>query len=163
MRKKILIVSDTHQRNENYFKVLKLEAPLDLVIHCGDIEGSEYAISSAADCPVEMVGGNNDYFSDLAYEREIRIGKYRVWLTHGNTHYVSTGYDILRQEARLKGVDMVFFGHTHRPFLEITSTLTLLNPGSLSYPRQEGKQPSYAIMEIDEKGETHFKIKYLQS
>ena len=161
MRKKVLIVSDTHRANETYFKVLEIEEPLDLVIHCGDIEGSEYALSSAAKCPVEMIAGNNDYFSDLSYEKELRICGKKIWLTHGNTHYVSTGYDTLRMEARQKGVDMVFFGHTHRPFLEITSTLTLLNPGSLTYPRQEGRRPSYAIMDIDEKGEPHFEIKYL--
>ena len=39
---KILIVSDTHKKNENYFKVLEMHHP-DMVIHCGDAEGSEYA------------------------------------------------------------------------------------------------------------------------
>ena len=38
---KILIVSDTHKKNENYFKVLEMHHP-DMVIHCGDAEGSEY-------------------------------------------------------------------------------------------------------------------------
>ena len=42
---KILIVSDTHRRNENYFQVIEQLGKLDLVIHCGDTEGSEYAIS----------------------------------------------------------------------------------------------------------------------
>ena len=36
---KILIVSDTHKKNENYFKVLEMHHP-DMVIHCGDAEGS---------------------------------------------------------------------------------------------------------------------------
>ena len=47
---KILIVSDTHKKNENYFKVLEMHHP-DMVIHCGDAEGSEYALSAAAKCP----------------------------------------------------------------------------------------------------------------
>ena len=37
---KILIVSDTHKKNENYFKVLEMHHP-DMVIHCGDAEGSD--------------------------------------------------------------------------------------------------------------------------
>ena len=41
---KVLIVSDTHKKNENYFHVLEKEKP-DLVIHCGDAEGSEYALT----------------------------------------------------------------------------------------------------------------------
>ena len=32
---KILIVSDTHKKNENYFKVLEMHHP-DMVIHCGE-------------------------------------------------------------------------------------------------------------------------------
>ena len=61
---KVLIVSDTHRKNENYFKVLEMHKP-DLVIHCGDAEGSEYALSESADCPVQIVLGNNDFFSCL--------------------------------------------------------------------------------------------------
>ena len=41
---RILIVSDTHRKNENFLKVVEKEAPFDLLIHCGDIEGSEYRI-----------------------------------------------------------------------------------------------------------------------
>ncbi|MBQ1849878.1 MAG: metallophosphoesterase family protein, partial [Lachnospiraceae bacterium] len=62
---KVLIVSDTHRRNENYFKVLKYHPDADAIIHCGDIEGSEYALEQAAPCPVYMVTGNNDFFSEL--------------------------------------------------------------------------------------------------
>ena len=38
---KILIVSDTHRKNDNYLKVLQMVGPLDMVVHCGDAEGSE--------------------------------------------------------------------------------------------------------------------------
>lgn len=77
---KILIVSDTHKKNENYFKVLEMHHP-DMVIHCGDAEGSEYALSSAAECPVYIVLGNNDFFSDLPREITLDIGSYKVWVT----------------------------------------------------------------------------------
>ena len=51
---KVLIVSDTHRKNDNYFKVVELHKP-DLVIHCGDAEGSEYVFDrssglSGTDC-----------------------------------------------------------------------------------------------------------------
>lgn len=159
--KKILIVSDTHRKNENYFALLKQLEPLDMVIHCGDAEGSEYAISQAADCPVQIVSGNNDFFSALPRELELEIGRYRVWVTHGHTYYVSMGPERIKQEARERGVDIVMFGHTHRPFLDQEKELVALNPGSLSYPRQEGHRPSYAIMELDEGGKAGFRIEYI--
>ena len=58
---KILVVSDTHRQNDNYFKVLKMHQP-DLLIHCGDIEGSEEELIKAADCPVKMVLGESRNF-----------------------------------------------------------------------------------------------------
>ena len=39
---KVLIVSDTHRHNENYLKVVEKVKPIDMLVHCGDIEGSEY-------------------------------------------------------------------------------------------------------------------------
>lgn len=158
---KVLIVSDTHRKNENFLKVLERVAPIDMLVHCGDIEGSEYLISQAAGCPVEMVVGNNDFFSDLPREKEFYIGKYKVWLTHGHTYYVSMGNEYLKEEARARSADIVMYGHTHRPVVDIEGGLVAVNPGSLTYPRQEGRKPSFVIMELDRKGEAHFTINYL--
>lgn len=157
---KVLIVSDTHKKNENYFTVLEQVKP-DLVIHCGDAEGSEYALSEAADCPVEIVLGNNDFFSDLPRELELEIGDYKVWVTHGHNYYVSMGNENIKREAVARGMDIVLYGHTHRPVVDRDDMVTAVNPGSLSYPRQEGKRPSYVVMELDQEGEVNFKICYI--
>ena len=45
---------------------------------------------------------------------------------------------------------------------DIDDDIIAVNPGSLSYPRQEGRQPSYAIMEIDREEKVHFTIAYLR-
>lgn len=157
---KILIVSDTHRRDGNLTGVLDMVGTPDMLIHCGDVEGSEDFIRSIAGCPVHMVAGNNDFFSDLKKEEEFYIGDYKVWLTHGHNYYVSMGTEFIREEAKSRGVDIVMFGHTHRPYLE-QGKVTVLNPGSLSYPRQEGRRPSYILMELDAKGKTHYHINYI--
>ncbi|MCM1024817.1 MAG: metallophosphoesterase [Roseburia sp.] len=157
---KILIVSDTHRRDDNYFLALKLQKP-DMVIHCGDAEGSEYALTAAADCPVHIVLGNNDFFSDLPRELVLEIGPYRAWVVHGHNYYVSMGNESLKREAAARGMDIVFYGHTHRPSVDTEGDVIAVNPGSLSYPRQEGRRPSYIIMEIDGEGELHFTVEYL--
>ncbi|MBO5056248.1 MAG: metallophosphoesterase [Lachnospiraceae bacterium] len=158
---KVLIVSDTHHHNDNYIRVIERVAPVDMVIHCGDIEGSEYLIAECAGCPVQMVMGNNDFFSDLPREKEFNIGKYKVWLTHGHTYYVSMSNENIKREARERGVDIVMYGHSHRPVIDIESDIIAINPGSLTYPRQEGKKPSYIIMDLDKNGDAHFTINYL--
>ena len=159
---KILIVSDTHRQNGNLCQALLDEQPVDMLIHLGDVEGSEDYIHHIASCPVEIVAGNNDFFSRLPREKEIMLGPYRVLLTHGHYYQVSLSLNYLREEALQRGVDIVMFGHTHRPLLEQEKGLTLLNPGSISYPRQEGREPSYMGIEISENGEVCYTTRYLQ-
>ncbi len=158
---KVLIVSDTHRKNDNFFKVLEMVGRVDMVVHCGDAEGSEYAISEAAGCETQIVLGNNDFFSNLPRESEFMIGDYRVWLVHGHNYYVYMGNEHIKEEAVCKGVDIVMYGHTHKPVIDIDDNVIAINPGSLSYPRQENKRPSYILMEIDRFGEAHFTLNYL--
>lgn len=158
---RILIVSDTHRRNENYLDVISKYGPFDCVIHCGDVEGSEFTICEAAGCQVEMVMGNNDFFSDLPREKEFMLGKYKIWLTHGHNYYVSMDNQTIKMEARARGVDIVMYGHSHRPVVDYDKEIIAINPGSLTYPRQEGRKPSFIVMEIDEQGEARFTVNYI--
>ena len=160
---KILVVSDTHGHERNLKKVIERVSPVDEFIHLGDIEGHEDYIEALADCPVHMVSGNNDFFSDLPREEEIQLGTYRVLLTHGHYYGVSVGTDRLKEEARARNIDIVMYGHTHRPEIDRDAQVTVLNPGSLSYPRQWGRKPSYMIMEIDREGEAHYTINYIEN
>lgn len=142
-------------------EAVKRSQPLDLVIHCGDVEGGEYLIAEAAGCPVEIVQGNNDYFCDLPREKELQLGEYRIMVVHGHQYGVNMGYEGLVDEARFRGVDMVMYGHTHRPIVIQEEGVTIINPGSLTYPRQEGRRPSYVLMETKPEREPEFEILYL--
>ena len=134
---------------------------VDLLIHLGDLEGSEGYLETIAPCPVEMVAGNNDFFSRLPREKVITLGSRKVLLTHGHNHYVNYGYDRLREAARQNGCDYAFFGHIHRPVYETDEGITVVNPGSISLPRQDNKRPSYAVLDIDRKGEIQIMIGYI--
>lgn len=159
---KIMIVSDTHKQHANLFEALRRVGKIDLFIHLGDVEGYEEYITQALDCPVEIVAGNNDFFSSLPKEKEIEIGKYKVLLTHGHFYYATLETGSIKKEARARGSDIVMFGHTHRPLIDIDEGITALNPGSISYPRQDGRKPSYLIMELDSRGEAHYTINYIE-
>lgn len=158
---KILIVSDTHRSDYNLMRVMELEGPVERVIHLGDIEENEGAIQRIVGCPLDIVCGNNDFWGDLPKEKEITIGCYQVFLTHGHYYYVSLDTRLLKSEARARGAQIVMYGHTHRPKFEKENGLIILNPGSLSYPRQEGRKPSYIVMELNDGGEAEFTLKYL--
>lgn len=159
---KILVVSDTHGKQKLLMDILRRMKPIDALIHCGDMEGDENSIRCAAECPCYFVRGNNDYFSDLPREEMVTLGGYKTMITHGHLYGVSISTAGLEEEARSRGVQVVMFGHTHRPFLEQKKDLTILNPGSLSYPRQEGRRPSYLVMEIDKEGIAHYSVNYVE-
>lgn len=157
---KILIVSDSHGRDTYLEQVIEREKPIDMLLHMGDLEGSEDYISAIAPCPVEMVSGNNDYFTQIDREKIIKIGTYKVFMTHGHRFGVNFGMEEITEEGRARNVDIVMFGHTHKPYLNVLPDITVLNPGSISQPRQEGRNPSYMIMEIAEDGGVRYDIRY---
>ena len=158
---KYLVVSDTHGHDDNFYRVLDLEEPVEGIIHCGDFEGSEGKFALASNCPVYFVSGNNDFFSDLSRELEFELDGHVAFATHGHHYLVSMGLDNIRAEAAYRGADMVFFGHTHKPVAKLVDGIYFFNPGSLSYPRQEGRRPSYLVLEIGDDGSVKYEIKYL--
>ena len=141
---KVLIVSDTHRKDDNLERIIEEEAPFDMLIHLGDAEGSEYLIEDWVD-----------------KDCQLELGNHRILLTHGHYYNVSLGVEGLREEAIERGCDIAMYGHTHRPYLEQGGKVTILNPGSLSYPRQEGHRPSYMIMELDKDGTPSYHTCYL--
>ena len=158
---KYLIISDTHGKDQNFYDVLDIEEPVDGIIHCGDFEGSEGKFALAANCPVYFVSGNNDFFSDLKKDLEFTLDGHNFLVTHGHYYYVSFGTEEIRNEAIARGADIVIFGHTHRPLAKFEDGIYIFNPGSLSYPRQEGRRPSYLILSIHEDGGLEYEVKYL--
>lgn len=161
-----LIVSDTHRHGENFYRALEEAGEVSLVIHCGDVEGQEYefeaAVREANDCPFVIAAGNNDFCCGLRNDVEVKIGLYKALVTHGHNYYISMDNEFLKREAKARGYKMVFYGHTHRPVVDYKSGILAVNPGSLSYPRQEGRKPSYAVMDIDEEGKIEVEVRYLE-
>lgn len=155
---KVLIVSDTHGLTMNFDTVLEKVRPVDCLVHCGDVERDDEYISVVAGCPVHIVAGNNDWGSMLDREIITYIGPYRVMITHGHTYSVNYGMERLTEIAKVKGVDIVMFGHTHIPVIEERDGIVYINPGSLTLPRQYGRVPTYAMMNIDENDVAHFSI-----
>lgn len=149
---KVLIVSDSHGRNLHMDHVMEKENDIDLMIHLGDLEGAEDYLEDIAPYPVYMVAGNNDYFSQIDREKIVDIGPYKAFITHGNRYDVYSGTETIKEAGKELGADIVMFGHTHVPVIDDSTDILAINPGSISYPRQEDKIPTYAVMNIDNEG-----------
>lgn len=159
---KILIVSDTHGYNGNFYKVIEKESDIDYLFHAGDLCGSEDEIRFSVKCPVVMVAGNNDYSFSLSKELDFELNGFRFFLTHGYREHVYFGTDRLVYKAAEKGANVVIFGHTHVPVIQYDEDydMWIINPGSLTYPRQSCRQPSYIVLEIID-DELKFELRYI--
>ena len=158
---RILVISDSHGRNDDVSGVIRQVGPIDTLIHCGDVERGDDYIRSLVDCPVYMVAGNNDWFTDLDRELEVELEGTKFLITHGHNYGVSMNFSYLLEEGRSREADVVLFGHIHRPVLEEYGDIILANPGSLSYPRQRVRKPTYLVMEIDKNKKIRFFEKIL--
>ena len=160
---KVLIVSDTHGHDENLERAVMMETPFDMLVHCGGCGWAEddFYRTLLLDCPCCIVAGNNDFFSDLPREEEIELDGNKVLVTHGNYYGVSMDISGVAEEAKSRDCDAVFFGHTHKPVIEEIDGVLAINPGSLSYPRQHGRKPSYVLLETDKDRKMSAEIKYL--
>lgn len=154
---KILVVSDSHGRNENIRKAVErareIVGKIDAMFHLGDVGTEVTEAYNIAGVATYIVRGNNDFSSELKAINVIKFGSHTILATHGHMQQVSFTTDRLRYLALENGCDIALFGHTHMPYLEENEDVTILNPGSLTYPRQQGRDKTFAIITIadDEK------------
>jgi uncharacterized protein len=134
---KILAISDTHIEGENIPQFLKdVIVDYDLVIHAGDFTSYECFKAFEATGKLKAVYGNADdprVKQILPEQNNLEIEGIRVGIIHEGALSVNDttaiGYKALEMN-----VDILVFGHLHRPLIEQGDVL-LICPGSPTKPR----------------------------
>ncbi len=158
-----IIISDTH-----YGSLEKLNQHLvaevkcaDFVIHAGDADTTNFISELQAISPKKFyaVAGNCDYGSVLPTQLVVDICGLTVGISHGagNHHNI---IDRLSYSFSDSNVDIIVFGHTHRPFHETISGITFFNPGSVSSNRGIDYN-SYGVLSVDSKDNFKLSIERL--
>ena len=145
---RILVLSDTHGDNSRAYQVfdkLKKESPVDLIIHCGDHYKDAIQMGERTGVPMVWVKGNTDgSFSDDDYTIvDTPCGNLLV--THGHMENVDFSMQNLYYKTMEKDCIGAIFGHTHRSAFTEVNGFYLLNPGSLTKPR-DGSGGTFAII-----------------
>ena len=120
---RIGLISDTHS-------LLRPEALAylrgsDHIVHAGDICDAQVLEELSAIAPVTAVRGNNDWgaWADRLRENErITLGGIVIHAIH------DVGQ--LRIDPRAEGVDVVVYGHSHKPQVDRRDGVLFVNPGS---------------------------------
>ncbi len=144
---RIIALSDTHLEDEMLpDAVTVLARKADIILHAGDFVSVKVYSALAELGKLEAVRGNSDSpeLKRLLPERKvIVVDGIRIGLVHMASH----GPDLVgaRMMAREMDVQVLVFGHIHRPVVEKGERL-LICPGSTTLPRMSS--PSVAELEI---------------
>ncbi len=146
---RIIALSDTHLESGTIpLPLAGLLKEADMILHAGDfVSASAYSVLCDLGS-MEAVHGNSDSIElkRLLPERAVlEVEGIRIGLVHMASH----GSDLVGAEmmAREMDVQVLVFGHIHRPLIEKGKSL-LICPGSTTLPRMSA--PSLAVLEIEE-------------
>ena len=143
---KILVFSDSHRFLSGMVQAIEEEKP-DQVIHLGDLMGDAEELSwRFQTLPICMVPGNCDGWTTAPAIKRITLQGKNILLSHGHLWRVKGGYDLAIAEARKSGVDILLFGHTHRPLVDRRGRTLFVNPGSIGDPLR----PTYGVVTIQD-------------
>ena len=144
---KILLIGDTHGKVHKVRDIWPKLTGIDLIAHTGDHFSDAKAMEDEFHTPVIAVGGNCDASGPDTEIIETEYGK--ILLTHGHREGVKYDLNNLYYHTLEEGCKAVFYGHTHCSSIEQTGGIYMVNPGSLSLPR-DNKSGSYAIVRTAE-------------
>lgn len=148
---RIAVLSDTHaSRLEDLpSRLLDALAGADMVLHLGDYTGMDVVDGLRQLYRCEGVHGNMDSADvklALPEQRVIVVEGKRIGMVHG--WGAPLGLEA-KVRARFSDVDVVLYGHTHRPSNRTVGDVLVFNPGSAA-GRFPALYASYGILTVDE-------------
>ncbi|NMB38601.1 MAG: metallophosphoesterase family protein [Firmicutes bacterium] len=123
MKYKIGVISDTHGLLRPH--VLTHFQGMDLIIHAGDIGSPEILTKLKTITNTTAVLGNMDvpyYYPGITTTKSLEILEKKIYVIHN--------IDMLNIDPTELGIDLIIFGHSHRPTLQKKSNVLYFNPGS---------------------------------
>ncbi len=150
---KLIAIADTHIKYGSIIEQLPVELvalliDADMIIHAGDFVTKDAFDELSGICRLEAVHGNmdKDALKDLLPERiVIKVEGIRIGIIHeaALSLHDFTG---IRYMAKEMGVEVLIFGHIHKPVIERSEVL-LVCPGSPTSPRLS--EPSAVELNIE--------------
>ncbi|WP_455683056.1 YfcE family phosphodiesterase [Thomasclavelia sp.] len=141
---KVMILSDSHTISKNDLLALFKHNQADYYIHCGDIYMSYEKLNLNN---FYLAKGNNDFNKNINDDLFITIDNLKFFITHGHRYNVNANLNYLYKTGEDKNADIICFGHTHRPYFKVHKKITMINPGSICYPRGQCCCATYCIFD----------------
>jgi hypothetical protein len=140
---KIAIISDTHDNWANFKKVIEWlnKEKINLILHCGDISRQETLneMKRLFNGEIKFVRGNADVdLIDIPESDEVESNGKKIAFAHFKEPAVEL--------CKSGKYDLVFYGHTHKPWMEEINGCRLVNPGEMA---GQFYKPTFAIYNLE--------------
>ncbi len=121
-RLEVGVISDTHGLLRP--EAVAALAGCEVILHAGDVGGTELVEELSRIAPVLAVRGNTDggWGRLLPERRRLELAGVPTLLLHDRA--------LLGLDAAKEGIGLVVFGHSHRPLAERRGRVLWFNPGS---------------------------------
>jgi putative phosphoesterase len=149
MHMKVGVLSDTHLYgvNRTFENILEQHlSDVDMILHAGDYVGEEIMLFLNHGA-FHGVQGNMDSPAIKSYlpdRRIINIGSFRIGLVHGWGSSQGLEARLLKE---FEPVDVLVYGHSHKPANHIKEGVLLFNPGTATGLASRGNH-SIGILHI---------------
>ena len=152
-----LIVSDSHGRPDRIEEMLQrqISPPVALFFAGDGLRDLEQV--EMGNITLYAVSGNCDWFARSALSDTELLGNiegHTFFLTHGHSYGVKGGIGVLIARAAQVGANIVLFGHTHQPLLQVIpkgtpiGNITLRRPMYLFNPGSIGNDGSFGTLTL---------------
>jgi uncharacterized protein len=135
---KLAVISDIHDNlvNLNKFLAWCRENSLEKIICCGDVTNGETLGILAEEFGKEifLVRGNMEIYDEEEigpYQNYTYGGQLAVWEIGGKKIGVCHEPFLIDQVLAKGKCEIIFYGHTHKPWIEEKNGIQLVNPGTL--------------------------------
>ncbi|MCK5062129.1 metallophosphoesterase family protein [Candidatus Parcubacteria bacterium] len=142
---KVVIISDIHDNNVNLNRCLNwcLDNNVKELICCGDVTNINTIdiMAKGFHGTIHLVPGNICLFKESDLEKydnliyygsigRFKLDRYSVGLCHEPF--------LIKEVNKLGKCDYIFYGHTHKPWVEEKDKVKMINPGTLGGMFQKG-------------------------
>jgi putative phosphoesterase len=120
---------------------------VDLILHAGDVGGSDILDELRIIAPVQAVYGNTDWSDDPMLERSlvVPVGGMEIRVTHGHELGSPTPSKLIAAYPE----PIIVYGHTHKQLITRIGDRLVINPGAAG-PRRFNLQPTVARLVIND-------------
>jgi hypothetical protein len=151
---KIGVLSDSHGEAEGIERAAELlnEIGVNVLIHLGDDSADAKSLEKYRIRVIKVPGVFEPAYKDPSVPNRLieQFTGWKVLITHTSIPHPNDLEGDLKPEELIEKhkVNVVLYGHTHIPQIDIKGRILMLNPGHLKKQDKKGFPPTFGLLDI---------------